>query len=117
MRVICCSCGIYLRDTPSTVFNDDAVSHGLCVSCAGNFIAQSGMSLPQYIETLPVPVLTVAPGGYINSANKLAMRFLEKTPLMIQGSLGGELFECEYSWKPGDVGRAFIAAVARFGWQ
>lgn len=94
-----------MRDIPSRRFGKDDISHGLCETCAQHFMAQVGMPLSEYLESIPVPVLTTTGDGTINSANKQAMRLLDKTPDYIQGVKGGEVFECEHSRLPGGCGQ------------
>jgi PAS domain-containing protein len=105
MKVVCSGCGIHLRDVPSKRFSDDVVSHGICETCAYHFMAQAGMSLPEYLEGLPAPVVIVTKDGRINSANRKAVELLGKTADQIQGQLGGDVFECKYAHLPGGCGK------------
>ena len=105
MKVICCVCGVNLVDKPSDVIGNDAVSHGLCESCAHHFMAQVGMPLAEYLEGLHVPVLTVTPEGTIGAANQEALKLLGKSPVNIQGFKGGDVFECENARLPGGCGQ------------
>lgn len=104
MKIICAACGKDLGTKPADNFDENAVSHGLCESCAFHFQAQVGMSLPEYLEGLDVPVVTVTSEGTINSANHKALTMLGKPPLMIQGQKGGNVFECENAYLPEGCG-------------
>lgn len=104
MKVICCSCGVHLRDTSSEVFGDDAVSHGFCESCSQHFLSQVGVSLTEYMESIPAAVVTVTHEGTINSANQKALALLGKSPAQIQGFKGGDVFECENARLPEGCG-------------
>lgn len=105
MKVICCACGVYLRDNPSDALSDDFVSHGYCDTCAYHFIAQAGMALPEYMEGIPAPVVTVTHEGTINFANSKALALLGKPLAQIQGAKGGIVFECEYARLPEGCGQ------------
>ena len=104
MRTICCVCGVDLGEKPANPTNDDLVSHGYCKSCAHHFLAQIGMSLPEYIEGIDVPVVAVTKNRTISFANSKAQSLLGKTLPQMQGFLGGEVFECEYARLPEGCG-------------
>ena len=105
MKVICASCGKYLGDKPSNNFGANAVSHGLCKPCAHHFIAQVGMTLTEYMEGIPAPVVTVTPDGSIGTTNQEACELLGKSLDQIHGFKGGDVFECEYAQLPGGCGK------------
>ena len=68
-------------------------------------MAQAGVSVQEYIESIPAPVVTVTQKGTINSANKRGLALLGKTPEQIQGEKGGDVFECENAILPGGCGK------------
>jgi len=105
VKVKCYVCGLHLGNKPSDVFGDDAVSHGLCESCGHHLIAQLGMPLPEYLEGIPAPVVTVNPEGAIGTANQKACQFFGKFPERVCGFKGGEVFECENARLPGGCGQ------------
>ena len=104
VKVICCGCGIHLKDTPAEVFDDDYFTIGLCESCAHHFMAMAGMGLAEYLEGLAVPTVVVARDGTISCANRPALDLLGKPPESIQGAKGGDIFECDYARLPGGCG-------------
>ena len=106
MKVICCGCGVDLGEKPSDPTHDDLVSHGYCDTCAHHFLAQIGMSLPEYLEGIDVPVVAVTRERTVSFANSSAQALLGKTLAQIQGHLGGEVFECEYALLPEGCGNA-----------
>jgi len=105
MRVVCCGCGIHLRDVPSEQFSDAVISHGICEKCAYHFMAQVGMPLPDYIEGISAPVVIVADDARIGAANKDALALLGKAPEDIQGHYFGDVFECRHAQLPGGCGK------------
>lgn len=105
MKVICCGCGTSLSDKPSTVNDEDAVSHGLCGPCGLNFVAQMGLPLDEYLESLDVPVVTVTADGIIGAGNELVVELLGKSSADINGLPGGDVFECQNARLPGGCGR------------
>ena len=80
MRVICCMCGIALRDIESTEHLKDAVSHGLCETCFHSMKAQLGMTLDEYIEGIPAPVAVLDDKGEIFYVNAQASAMLKRPP-------------------------------------
>jgi hypothetical protein len=105
MRRICSSCGKLLGEKPADGYSSDAVTHGLCETCAFHFLAEAGLPLNEYIEGLTAPVVVVAPDGTIGNANVKACNLLGKTPEEIEGFKGGDVFECEYAMLPGGCGK------------
>ena len=114
MRVTCSACGADLGNKPSEVFDDDAVSHGLCESCAHHFLAQVGMPLEEYLEGLDAPVVTVSPEGAIGTANTEACELLGKSLVQIQGFQGGDVFECKYARLPEGCGNTVHCSGCTF---
>jgi len=105
MKVICMGCGILLRELPFKLSLRPRVSHGLCSSCAHHMHAQLGMSIGEYIERLPAPIVLVGEDGKINSANSLACKILNKSLPQICGKTGGEVLECKHAHLPQGCGR------------
>ena len=105
MKVICSSCGKYLRDKPADPAMDSYVSHGLCDDCARHFKAQAGVPIFEFIESIDAPVVTVAKNVTISSLNTKAMELLGKSMTEVQGELGGDVFECEYARFPEGCGQ------------
>ncbi len=104
MRTICCVCGVDLGKKPSEPTNDDIVSHGYCKSCAHHFMAQVGISLPEYLEGIDAPVVAVTQERTVSFANSKAEALLGKHLSQMQGFLGGDVFECEHARLPEGCG-------------
>lgn len=104
MKVICCNCGIEITDKHSNLEDNKIVSHGLCKKCARHFIAQVGVPLNEYIEDIPVPVVTVNSKGHITAANKQTLNMLGKSSEDIFNETGGTVFECQYASLPEGCG-------------
>lgn len=105
MKVVCSACGVSLGEKPSEAFGDDVVSHGLCDPCADRFLAQMGIALHRYLETIPAPVVTVTPDAIVGTANQEARKLLGKELSEIEGFRGGEVFECSHAMQPEGCGR------------
>jgi len=105
MKIVCAGCGQDLGDKPAENVGPDAVTHGVCEPCAIRFLAQVGISLPEYVESLSVPTVVVTAEGAVNSANASAMSLLDKDSTQIQGRPGGDVFECVHSMMPEGCGR------------
>lgn len=104
MRVVCAGCGADLGEKPSDSLGEDAISHGICEPCAVRFLAQIGVPIDEYLESLAVPTVLVTQEGAVNSANSQALTLLGKELAHIQGQPGGNVFECAYAELPEGCG-------------
>lgn len=103
MRVVCSYCRRLLVDDPAA---GGATSHGMCPPCAEHFEALwRGMSLGEYLDALPQPVLVVNGDARVVAANALAAGRLGRPRDELHGLLAGEAFACARSRLPGGCGR------------
>ena len=82
----------------------DEISHGLCRPCAIHFMADVGVSLEEFIESIDAPVVTVADGITVGTANAKARKLIGKPMPAVTGSKPGDVFECEYALHPEGCG-------------
>ena len=81
------------------------ITHGICDSCAANFIQDLGMPLYIFLDKLKVPIFLVDKDGLMLTANKDARTLLGKDINEIKGMRGGEVIECAYAHLEGGCGR------------
>lgn len=104
MRLVCSYCRQVIRHDPGTSVKE--VSHGMCHSCAEHFgKLWNGMSLSEYLDGLPDPVLVVDGDGRVVGLNeRLALR-LGRDGRDLRGLLAGEAFACSRSRLPEGCGK------------
>jgi PAS domain-containing protein len=104
MHVVCSYCRRTLVDDPSA---GEGTSHGMCPPCAEHFEALwRGMSLGEYLDELPDPVLVVNGDARVVAANARAADALGRPRGELRGLLAGEAFACARSRLPGGCGKA-----------
>jgi PAS domain-containing protein len=103
MKTLCAWC---LRDMTKgeTRRQSEPVSHGICPDCRNTFDFQEGVSLQQYIESIPYPILVVNEDMRVSFGNAKAYKILGKAPESATGHLHGEVFECAHSRLPEGCG-------------
>ncbi len=103
MKTLCAWC---LRDiTKGDAGRHSAlVSHGICRDCTNTFSFQEGVSLQQYIDSIPYPIVVVDEDLRVSFSNAKACRILGKVPDAVTGHLYGEVFECSHSRLPEGCG-------------
>lgn len=99
VKVICAWCNKTITEGLS-----DIVSHGMCSDCYSKMNSKSPMGLKDFLDKLVVPVLVVQDSGRTLYANNAAEALLGKNYDEINGELGGDVFECTHSKKPGGCG-------------
>ena len=100
MTIVCAKCGQSIEeDLPG-----DGTSHGLCKSCSIHFLAQVGVSIDEYLNSISVPTLLLDSNGDVAIANSAALSWLGKSAPEISKKPGGEVFECEHALLPEGCG-------------
>ena len=102
---ICSICKKELGDPFEKEIPEIHISHGICRSCLDDYMKGSGISLNEFMDSLPVPVFAVDVEGRVQAANKLGRETVSKQEDQIAGFLGGEVFQCHYSTLPGGCGQ------------
>ena len=104
MRVVCSYCQADLGEKEP--LDDPAVSHGICAVCHAHFRRQwKGLSLSEYLDDVPCPVVVVDEDVRMIAANKRMAELLGRQPGELFGLRGGEALECAYARRPGGCGR------------
>ncbi len=104
MRLVCAYCRAVIRDDPGSRVVDQ--SHGMCASCSEHFARLwRGMSLSDYLESLPDPVIVVTGDGRVLGANeKLATTLRREKGELRCGMTTGQAFACVRSRLPEGCG-------------
>lgn len=103
MRLVCAYCRKLIREDPGA--GAAGVSHGMCPECAAHFDRLwSGISLSEFLDDVPEPVLVLDGKGKVLAANgKLAAR-IGRDPRELAGALPGQAFACVRSRLPEGCG-------------
>ena len=104
MKQICGWCKKELDDSEISSESDSPISHGICRDCSFHILASTGMSLQEFLDGLPAPVVLVCEDATVLRANEEARTMLGKDASKIDGFRGGEVFECEYAYLPEGCG-------------
>jgi hypothetical protein len=104
MKVICCSCGVQLKDESTGTEADDYVSHGLCRKCSHHLYAQLGMPLEDYLEGIQAPVVMVGSQGTACITNQKALEIFNGHLEKDRELRVGMVFECENAATPEGCG-------------
>ena len=104
MKRICAWCETEMMDVESAVNPADAITHGLCRSCAEKISVRKSESVMEFLDRLDVPILLAGPEPKILTANKPAQKLLGKGLAEIEGRRGGEVIECLYAKTPEGCG-------------
>ncbi len=104
MRVICAWCRRPITnvgsDSPS-----EPTTHGICPDCKSTFALQEGVSLQEYIDNLPYPVVVIDEDMQVLLGNTTASQILDLTSRAVAGQSFGEIFECLHSRLPEGCGQ------------
>ncbi len=99
MRVVCAYCGEVVRD------EGEPTSHGMCERCADHFSRLSeGMSLSEYLDTLPDPVIVLDAQGRVLGANQKIASLFGRDRVELRGVVPGQAFACARSRLPEGCG-------------
>jgi hypothetical protein len=105
MKHVCAWCTKEIGRVESSSHPDTAISHGICPSCVDNLTLQHEVSLQQFIDSIPVPVLVVEADVVVQAANIRAGAALGRTAGSLKGFRGGNVLECAYARRPEGCGR------------
>ena len=97
----CIWCALELRDHDSSGL---PFAPSVCVACAEYLAADERLSVEEFIERLPHPVLVLESDGVVVAANEEARAFVGKGPEQISGRRGGDVIECSSARLPGGCG-------------
>ncbi len=104
MRLVCSYCHKVIRHDANSRVCD--VSHGMCHVCADHFDRLwKGMSLSEYLDTLPEPVLVVTGDARVMAVNQRAAALSGRNRNRLHGLPAGEALACVHSRLPKGCGR------------
>ncbi len=103
MKRVCAWCKKEM-EAPLSGMANEAVTHGICEACADSFFSDAGTALPDFLETIAVPVVVADGSVTISAANSAALALLRKELPDVVGNKGGDVFECIYASLPGGCG-------------
>lgn len=103
MRRICAWCQADLGTTGDGP-DSAVITHGICETCAAALFSQLGVSMQQFLDRLPAPLLVVDDSGIVVGANQRAQILLGKDLPEIYGQRGGNVIECAYAYLPEGCG-------------
>jgi PAS domain-containing protein len=102
--VVCSYCRKTIREDRTV--EPGLVSHGMCPPCSEHFgRLWSGMSLADYLDLLPHPVMLVDGEGRVVAVNSRIAAMLGGDRDRFTGLLGGEAMECVHSRLPEGCGK------------
>jgi len=97
MKRVCAWCQADLGEVESKANPENAITHGICCSCAARLRSTRGEPLQDFLNRLGVPVLLVESEPRVMTANEPARKLLGKCLGEIEGRRGGELIECVHA--------------------
>ena len=104
MKIVCSYCERDLGEKEP--LDDPMVSHGMCPACHAHFRRQwRGLSLSEYLDAFPCPVVVVDEHVRTIAANRPMAELLGRAPEDLFGLLGGEALECAHARRPGGCGK------------
>ena len=106
IRQVCLYCNKDLGSIEEPGNNQESISHGLCPKCFPRFVAGTGESLGDFLDSLPAPVFVLDQAGRMVAANTRGKQLVSKDSEGIKGCLAGEVFSCKHSKLPGGCGQA-----------
>lgn len=104
MKSVCAWCNTVLADGGASA-ESRPITHGMCLQCAQEFLADLAEPMRDFLDRLGVPVLVVDSGAVVRNANAQACELLGKDLAGIQDHRPGEVVECIHSSAPGGCGR------------
>jgi PAS domain-containing protein len=103
MLLVCSYCRRTIRDDGS---GEAGVSHGMCAPCAEHFEKLwRGMSLGEYLDDVPEPVLVVNAEGRVVAANQRLASLFGRERADLCGLRQGEALACVHSRLPEGCGK------------
>ena len=85
--------------------NDGQTTHGICDPCAEALLAEAGVPLEDYLDSLDVPVLVVDSDVAAAYANREARQLTRRSLAELVGMRAGDVFDCSHRSLPGGCGR------------
>lgn len=85
--------------------SDMDVSHGICRDCLSDSLSKPVGSLETLLDKIDLPVLLVNEDGAVVCENRMALSVLGKSKVDVEGFMGGDVFDCIHSSKPGGCGK------------
>jgi len=101
-RRCCVWCGRGVAHGEGAAF---ARGPAICDACAQTLLNAERLSLADFIEGLPQPVMVVSQDVIVEAANEKARAFTGKGLASVAGRRGGEVLECSFAGEPGGCGR------------
>ena len=105
MNLVCAWCGVSIERIGYSP-HDAGTSHGMCPACSSALLSQDdGVSLQQYIGSIPIPIVLVDRNNCIVATNAQADKMLGRKPEVTVDRLFGMVFDCVHSRLPEGCGR------------
>lgn len=97
MKRLCIRCGNEMSDGGPETRN-------LCENCIPSVDDPVRISLPEFLESVAVPVILFDSERKAVAANQSACEYLGKSPGEVEGFKGGDVFDCRYAHLPEGCG-------------
>jgi PAS domain-containing protein len=102
MRFVCSYCRVAMGEDPSAAVQ--GTSHGMCRDCSDHFARLwEGMSLSEYLDTVPAPVAVMDGRGRVLGANREHGALAGGTEAE-EGGAACRAFACAWSRRPEGCG-------------
>jgi PAS domain-containing protein len=102
MRFVCSYCRVVMGDDPGAAVR--GTSHGMCRACYDHFAKLwDGMSLSEYLDTVPAPVAVVDGRGRVLGANREHAALAGGAGAEVGGA-ASRAFACAWSRRPEGCG-------------
>jgi len=106
MRLVCAWCGVAIARAGYEEKADTEASHGMCPACSASLLFQErGASLPDYLDTIPIPVLLLDDKNVAVTMNIEACASLGRQSADTRIPLFGKVFDCIFSRSSEGCGR------------
>lgn len=105
MKLVCSKCDSLILEDFSSTNSGRIITHGICDECASLLLWPHRPAMLDFLDTLDAPVVVVNSSAEICSANKPARDILQKELHEIDGSPGGNVFECVFAQLPEGCGK------------
>ncbi|MFH1811065.1 MAG: hypothetical protein ABIJ09_20155 [Pseudomonadota bacterium] len=113
VKVICAWCK---RDLSPEIqdYSPRDVSHTMCDPCLSKNLEQDPISIREFLDGQPYPILLVNGAGAVLSGNDKAENKLGKSLGDMQGVLGGDVVACVNAGDEGGCGHTLNCAMCEF---
>jgi len=100
---VCAWCGKEMGRKPGP---ENEITHGACPECVKYFLlSDPAPSLPDFLQSLGMPVLLVDGDVRVRAGNPLAASLVGKDLDALEGTYGGQVVECARARLPGGCGK------------